>query len=200
MKAKQARSTERREAILDSALRCFRAEGFQGASIARICAEAGISPGHLYHYFDSKEAIIEAIVAIDRARISEMLDQLSTSGDPVAAMLGALVAPRAADAFKLDPILSLEVYAEAARNPRVAAILAEFNAAARVTVGAWLASLQRDGKIDPAADPQVLGGLLIAIADGLMVRETTDPAHDPSALAPYLQRMLAAVLRAPAEK
>ena len=40
---------------------CFVRSGFQGTSMQQICAEAGMSPGALYRYFPSKEAIIKAI-------------------------------------------------------------------------------------------------------------------------------------------
>src|SRR3954468_14106321 len=53
--------------ILDAAKTCFVRSGFQGASMQQICAEAGMSPGALYRYFASKEAIIEAICDADRA-------------------------------------------------------------------------------------------------------------------------------------
>lgn len=49
----------KRQEILAAAHRCFLRNGLQGASISMICKEAGMSPGHLYHYFPSKEAIIE---------------------------------------------------------------------------------------------------------------------------------------------
>ncbi|QYU68460.1 TetR/AcrR family transcriptional regulator [Leptolyngbya sp. 15MV] len=49
---------KRRRQILDAALRCFRESGFRGASVSDICKVAGMSPGHLYHYFPSKEAIV----------------------------------------------------------------------------------------------------------------------------------------------
>ena len=52
---------EKKQEILGAARRCFIRNGFRGASIADICAEAGISPGHLYHYFPSKEAIVGAM-------------------------------------------------------------------------------------------------------------------------------------------
>ena len=59
---------ERREAqtvrILDAAKKCFVRSGFQGASMHDICKEAEMSPGALYRYFPSKEAIIEAIALI----------------------------------------------------------------------------------------------------------------------------------------
>ena len=49
----------RRQEILAAAHRCFLRHGLQGASISMICKEAAMSPGHLYHYFPSKDAIIE---------------------------------------------------------------------------------------------------------------------------------------------
>ena len=48
----------RREHILDAAERCFARNGFHRSSIHDICKEAGVSPGALYVYFDSKEALI----------------------------------------------------------------------------------------------------------------------------------------------
>src|SRR5260221_11274361 len=52
---------KKRQDILEAAGRCFVRDGFRGASTSDICAEAKISPGHLYHYFASKEAIMAAM-------------------------------------------------------------------------------------------------------------------------------------------
>ncbi|HNF78311.1 MAG TPA: helix-turn-helix domain-containing protein, partial [Thauera aminoaromatica] len=60
-----SRATARRQQILAAAAQCFREHGFHGASIARISKIAGMSAGHIYHYFENKEAIIAAIVAQD---------------------------------------------------------------------------------------------------------------------------------------
>ena len=62
------RRDQQTQRILDAAKICFVRSGFQGASMQQICAEAGMSPGALYRYFSSKEAIIEAICEADRAR------------------------------------------------------------------------------------------------------------------------------------
>src|SRR5690625_5601116 len=56
----------RRAQILDAAAECFRREGFHGASMGRIAAAAGMSRGHVFHYFKRKDDIVEAIV--DRER------------------------------------------------------------------------------------------------------------------------------------
>ncbi|MCE2747284.1 MAG: TetR/AcrR family transcriptional regulator [Rhodobacter sp.] len=194
MAAQQKRSKERLEAILEAALRCFRAEGFHGASISRICAEAGISPGHLYHYFDSKEAIVEAIVQSDRARIRGMLDELATASDLIDAIMQVMLTPSAGQQFKIDGVLSLEIYAEATRNPRVAAILNDFHDHARAAVAGLIKTFQHEGKVDRDAQPEVLAGILISIAEGLMMRETIEPAQRFAEMAPYLQRMLRVIL------
>jgi AcrR family transcriptional regulator len=47
--------SERQEAILNTALDEFSAHGFAGASLNRIIAEAGLSKGSMYYYFDSKD-------------------------------------------------------------------------------------------------------------------------------------------------
>lgn len=52
---------DRREEILAAAKRCFSRSGFHGTSMQEICAEARMSPGSLYRYFPSKEAIIAGI-------------------------------------------------------------------------------------------------------------------------------------------
>src|ERR1700754_4916623 len=60
-KVDPAKHEEKRREILEAAAKCFVRDGFRGASTTNICEEAGISPGHLYHYFPSKEAIIAAM-------------------------------------------------------------------------------------------------------------------------------------------
>jgi len=52
---------DRREQIMESALRVFAKKGFAGASNKDIAEEAGITPGLIYHYFESKEALLKAI-------------------------------------------------------------------------------------------------------------------------------------------
>ena len=54
-------STETRRRILDAALACFLASGYEQTTIARIRERSGTSNGALFHYFPSKEAIAEAL-------------------------------------------------------------------------------------------------------------------------------------------
>jgi TetR/AcrR family fatty acid metabolism transcriptional regulator len=52
---------ERRRQILDAAVRAFARRGYHACRVSDIAEEAGVAYGLVYHYFDSKEAVLEAI-------------------------------------------------------------------------------------------------------------------------------------------
>jgi AcrR family transcriptional regulator len=53
---------DRREQIIDAALRVFAQKGYSNATNKDIAREAGITPGLIYYYFESKEALLYAIL------------------------------------------------------------------------------------------------------------------------------------------
>lgn len=53
---------DRREQILDAAIRVFARKGFSRATNKDIAREANITAGLIYHYFDSKEALLQKII------------------------------------------------------------------------------------------------------------------------------------------
>jgi AcrR family transcriptional regulator len=59
---RRMRPEERRNAVLDAALRVFADAGFRRASLAEIGDEAGVTKGCVYHYFDSKEELLLALM------------------------------------------------------------------------------------------------------------------------------------------
>lgn len=69
----------RRRQIMEAAIGCFGKKGFHGTSTNEICAAAGMSPGNLFHYFPSKQALIAAIVENEHAafvaRFAELRDE-----------------------------------------------------------------------------------------------------------------------------
>jgi AcrR family transcriptional regulator len=56
-----ASQEERRRQILDAAVRTFAQKGYHACRVSDIAEDAGVAYGLVYHYFDSKEAILEAI-------------------------------------------------------------------------------------------------------------------------------------------
>jgi AcrR family transcriptional regulator len=65
---------ERRQAILDAALKVISEKGFHGASIASIAKDAGVSKGLMYNYFKSKEDLLTAIMLDGYERIFSNLE------------------------------------------------------------------------------------------------------------------------------
>ncbi|MET0268651.1 MAG: TetR/AcrR family transcriptional regulator [Duganella sp.] len=115
----------RRNQVLEAAAVCFARSGFHGASMSEISKQAGMSAGHIYNYFDSKDAIIFAFVDREAEYVTDLLSDLESRDDPLEALLDE--AGKAID-DNLVPQpwhVPLEMYAEASRNPVVAAKLRE---------------------------------------------------------------------------
>ena len=113
----------RREHILEAAELCFARAGFHRTTMQDICKEAAVSPGALYVYFDSKEALIAGICERDRAEFAENFASLAEAPD----FLGTLAA-MGEEYFVNQPahkrLMCVEIGLESTRNPRVAEIFA----------------------------------------------------------------------------
>ncbi|HTI01510.1 MAG TPA: TetR/AcrR family transcriptional regulator [Acidisoma sp.] len=79
----EALSPERRNAILEGAGRVFARDGYEGASMARIAREVGVSKGTLYNYFPGKAALFHGVVSTgcDRS-IKHIFDNTPDGNDP----------------------------------------------------------------------------------------------------------------------
>ena len=73
--------------IFDGARQVFLASGFDGASMNDVARAAGVSKGTLYVYFDSKEALFEALIRHDRSRQAEQWCQFDAGNHDVRAVL-----------------------------------------------------------------------------------------------------------------
>ena len=65
----------RRQQILDAAATCFSRRGFHQTTMQDICREAELSPGAVYRYFPSKDAIIEGMCNRGQEQNAEALDE-----------------------------------------------------------------------------------------------------------------------------
>ncbi|TPE53552.1 TetR/AcrR family transcriptional regulator [Amaricoccus solimangrovi] len=79
----------KRRQILDGARRCFLASGFEGASMGEIAREAKVSKGTLYVYFDSKEALFEALIDEKKRDTAERMLTLEDTSGPVGDVMRA---------------------------------------------------------------------------------------------------------------
>ena len=72
--------TVRREGFVDAAQRLMQAKGYQQMSVQDVLDELGASRGAFYHYFDSKQALLEAVV--ERFADSALADLAPVLNDP----------------------------------------------------------------------------------------------------------------------
>lgn len=65
--------TDKRQAILDTALALFVSQGFHGTSTASIAKQAGVATGTLFHHFPSKEALMESLFLTIKQEFADAL-------------------------------------------------------------------------------------------------------------------------------
>jgi TetR/AcrR family transcriptional regulator, transcriptional repressor of aconitase len=70
-KISEERRTARRAQILDGARRCFAENGYEGATVAKLEDEIGLSRGAIFNYFASKEDLFVELAVEDSARMSD---------------------------------------------------------------------------------------------------------------------------------
>jgi TetR/AcrR family transcriptional repressor of uid operon len=186
--------SDRRAEILAAAQRCFVRSGFHGASMQEICAEAGMSPGNLYRYFPSKEALIAGIAERDRAEVAQEFASVDLS-QGLFAVLEGLAHHHFAERPDEQVKLCTEISAEARRNPEIARISAAFDA----DVKRWLIDLFRAGAergdIPSDIDFEAVVTMLMIIADGVWWRRALDPDFKPETVLPIFMDVTRHMLR-----
>lgn len=189
-----ARPNPRRR-VLDAAALCFTRNGFHATSMQEVCAAARMSPGALYRYFPSKDAIIMAIIEEERAARVALFDGLERAPSFVG---GLMEMGRRLFAGELPFVcadLGPEIAVESARNPRLKemfdAVEEEMNAAMRRA----LVLGQQRGEIATDLDLDHVLLLLQSLGDGLLARKALEPEGRLAASLPgiglLLTRMLA---------
>ncbi len=166
----------RRLQVLDAASDCFRRRGYHGAGMAEISKTAGMSPGHIYNYFDSKEAIIDAIIQRDMEEMFPVFNGfLQAEGLLMDVMLDGCEdgVDKHLDVEK--GALTLEMISEAARNDKVALSLQASDTEARRLMKQLLRrddSLVRDL---PELELDSRISVMFALFGGLMIRRVLNP-------------------------
>ena len=185
-----AKHEERRAQILAAAQRCFARSGFHGGTISQICVEARISPGHLYHYFKSKEAIIAAIAesGLDYAQ-SRMTELAAAKTDAISAVVTELANLRNVPRGTGHGIL-LDVLAEASRDPGVGKSLQEASEAKLLLLASFFEDAQARGEIDPTLDSQMIAAIVISLIDAGKALSIRCPDLDMTRLGASMEDML----------
>lgn len=184
---------DRRNQILDAAVATFSRDGLHQTTIEDIRLEAGLSRGAVYHYFKSKEDIIDAIRGRSARQAEAIYISQTEAGDAESVLLGlidstvsSMVSPTSVDANRLAMFL----WAESLVNKRIMdgqmpafkpylAVLAES-----------VSNAQAEGKVDPGLDPQATARLIAGAMMGLQLQLCWEPDIDIDASRAALTSML----------
>ncbi|PKH91757.1 MULTISPECIES: TetR/AcrR family transcriptional regulator [unclassified Pseudoalteromonas] len=182
MKPKAKRQTDpaialaRREQILTAAAECFRRKGYHGAGMAEISKTAGMSAGHIYNYFESKEAIIESIIEKDMEEMFSIFQKFEDHpGDVLAALLDGLNIGVQRHMDTGSCVIDLDMMAEAGRNIKVATLLRETDIQARGRMRQLLTSERSALKDIDELELESRINVIFSMMAGLLLRKLLYP-------------------------
>jgi AcrR family transcriptional regulator len=176
---------ERRRELLDRAEELFFARGYESTSVEEIIGAAGVSKGAFYHYFESKEALLEALA--DRLVDQNLRESSTVLEEPFPGSLARL------NAFMSDSRRMNIVAAPAVRRtlrvifrPENLPLRHRINAATIAKVAPVLAAILEEGVAEGVFDtPDPLGTAEMLLHIGTSVHDTIARAIDASERADY---------------
>src|SRR5512133_1186992 len=193
-KVTEAYTETRRQQIIEAAYRCFARKGFHQTSMRDIYAEAGLSPGAIYHYFESKDDIIEASFSFDHQRSLPVLQEAMDDPDPLVAidrLIRFFYAGLESAAVLGANRVNIQGWAEALVNPRLLDPLQKTFYDFRERLAQVIRRGQAAGAIDPSIDPEAAGEVILSSYLGLYLQKAIIP---DLAIQPY-QEVVLALLR-----
>jgi TetR/AcrR family transcriptional regulator, transcriptional repressor of aconitase len=168
-KISDEKRSARREQILAGARRCFAEHGYEGATVARLEDEIGLSRGAIFNYFSSKEELFVELAVQDSARMSEVW-----VNEGLEAILRAIL--------ELDPAW-LNVNLELIRRVRTDLPFRERieqRQQAFIPVNrARIEEAQRDGELRDDLDPSQIGGFVNLVLNGLALQRASGEKPPP---------------------
>ncbi|WIN00346.1 helix-turn-helix domain-containing protein [Actinoplanes oblitus] len=194
-----------RDHVLHAAERQFRTSGFNGTSVDDISAATGLGRGSLYAAFDGKHGVLLQAMAGYSARLGSAMEALAgpdqgalerlhrfllhaVDGVPLADDVPP--APDRATAACFAAKMALEL---GASDPEVERLANDCFSVVATAVAACVRAAQRNGDIDPDADPDNLAYLLLTIVRGIDVVGAC--GHSPARLTSIVESALALLPR-----
>jgi len=184
---------ERRAQIIAAARSCFARAGFHRTTLQDVFAEAKLSAGCVYSYFQSKEDLILAIAAERHQDERQALAAASSTPDAIEGLRS--IAQRFAEDYleregQEKRLIALQTWAESMSNPNIhKSVVAGLEAPKRqittlIRRGQTLGTLSRD------LDPDAAACAMIAMFHGFILQKLWEPGFDTAAAFAVFQRFL----------
>jgi len=186
-------SEARRQQIIDAAYQCFARKGFHQTTMRDIYEEANLSPGAVYHYFDSKGEIIQASFDFDYERSRDVFGAAQASDDALQGLDDLIdfffQGLREAAGLGAGRV-NVQGWGEALVNPQVGATVREVMASSVQALALVVRKAQQAGQIDAALDPVAVSRLLLSAYYGLELQLALNPQIDVDAYAAVVKALL----------
>jgi TetR/AcrR family transcriptional regulator, fatty acid metabolism regulator protein len=149
--APRAKAPDKRRLILDAAVRVFARQGFHACRVADIADEAGVAYGLVYHYFASKDEVLDTLF-LERWNIMlELIRQVDAASSPEGEAIPVrdklhAIASFIIDSYQHDPDLMKVIIVEVTRaansfgNTHIATIREAYD-----LIGGMIAKAQAEG-------------------------------------------------------
>ncbi len=172
--------TDRRRELVRAAIRVFARKGFHDARVGDIAEEAGVAHGLLYHYFRSKEEVLETIFRETWTALVRQTTQIEESGAPITEQVRRF-ATIFLGSWLMTPSLVRVIIREVARSPEVNNRVDEIRNVF-VGLGRMMAAAKERGELRADADPRlatwVLYGALEEILTGWVLGQLPGEEED----------------------
>ena len=159
-------AADKRTLILDAAVRVFARKGYHAARVGDIAAEAGVAHGLLYHYFDSKEKLLESIFRETWAELLGALEQVEANVRPADEQLRQ-VAAILLRSWRHDPDLVRVLVREVARSPQLGGRVDEIERAFAV-LERIIGRGQREGELRRDLDPRLTAWIVYGALEEIL--------------------------------
>jgi TetR/AcrR family transcriptional regulator, fatty acid metabolism regulator protein len=183
---------DKRRLILDAAVRVFARQGYEPSRVGDVAKEAGVAYGLVYHYFGSKDAVLEAVFREQWGRLLAAVALAEETGETATEQL-VLVVKIVLRAWRDDPDLVRLLVREITRSPHIQDELDE--------IGQAFASLQRivargqaEGTFRADIDPQIAAWMLYGGLEEVLTGWVLGQLPDTAAAVAAAEREVTATL------
>jgi AcrR family transcriptional regulator len=167
----------KKQQILEAALKVFAVHGYNGATINMIAKEAGIAKGLLYSYYESKEKLVEQLIHFGLQKAASYMEEKAilevTTKKAFEESLRHMV-----DHFLQEPDF-WRLYTMLALQPNLAAkFKKEAMQFLQQYLNMYLVYFQNKGSKDPMAEALLFGAILDGLTFDLLVLQGEYPLED----------------------
>lgn len=192
-KITEEQAQARKLQIIQAAMICFAEKGFHKTSMKDICAQADLSPGAVYSYFDGKESLINALAQWGRDMNSARFDAARASDNPQQAwdaMINLFFDDFKDPMYKAAARMDLMLQAESLSNEKLASLIKVNYEAILAELTRVVTESQQAGVIDKELDPKSTAQILVSLHMGMATQLSLLADLDVDAYKAVMRKMV----------